>query len=383
MSAIATVRRRVTPELLRGARWSATACWAVALVATTWRDGIPLFRSDVLLWLSAGLAAASIGRRAIWTVLVDVVPLGLVLVVYDQLRGLSDTMGMPTWWHPQLAVDRALFFGREPTVWLQEHLKYPTVQWWDVVVSLCYVSFFFLPYAVAAVLWLRSRRDFWRWSARFVALSFLGFAFFALTPAAPPWAEALCSPAEVAGHPHAPACMDRLPGTAPHGGLLGPMTTWHPGAHPWVERTAVRGLDVLHLHFARAVITAGQGGVDLVAAVPSLHAGGIVLFVIFMWRRVDRWWRPVLVAYPLLMAFTLVYSAEHFLSDVLAGWLAAAVVALAAAAVERRLARPVGAEHPGGGAGPVDTLEVQPSRLLENPCPPLETSPPVTTPSST
>ena len=141
-------------------------------------------------------------------VLLDFLPFAAVLVAYDYLRGFADTMGMPTWWQPQVSVERFLFAGHIPTVWLQEHLKHATAQWWDVAVSLCYISFFFLPYVTAAVMWLRRRADFYRWSLRFVALSFLGFAAFALAPAAPPWAAAKCSAAEVAEPPRQPLLPD-------------------------------------------------------------------------------------------------------------------------------------------------------------------------------
>jgi membrane-associated phospholipid phosphatase len=48
----------------------------------------------------------------------------------------------------------------------------------------------------------------------------------------------------------------------------------------------------------------------------------------FLWTRVHRKWRPLLVAYPLIMAFTLVYSAEHYVVDILLGWALAAVVVM-------------------------------------------------------
>jgi membrane-associated phospholipid phosphatase len=35
---------------------------------------------------------------------------------------------------------------------------------------------------------------------------------------------------------------------------------------------------------------------------------------------VPRWVRPLLAAYPVAMAFALVYTAEHYLVDVLLGW---------------------------------------------------------------
>ena len=133
----------------------------------------------------------------------------------------SDTLGMPTWWHPQIDVDKFLFVGHEPTVWLQEHLKYAHLHWYDVLVALCYFSFFFLPYVTAAVLWLRGRADFYRWSLRFVALSFLGFAFFALIPAAPPWAAARCTRGRGRRPPVQPAVHGLDPAIRPSGGLLG------------------------------------------------------------------------------------------------------------------------------------------------------------------
>ena len=365
--------RWLTDDVLRGVRWGLVGVWVLVFVWQVRVGGVPLFRSDVLLWIAALLVACSVGKRNLLTIVIDFLPFAAVLVAYDYLRGISDTLGMPTWWHPQLDVDKFLFAGHVPTVWLQEHLKHPDVRWYDVVVGLCYCSFFFLPYVVAGVMWLRSRRDFYRWSLRFVALSFIGFGLFALIPSAPPWAAAKCSAADVASHPNNPLCM--YYGDPRPGGLLGPFTTHQPGANPFIDRISTRGFYELHLRFAALVIKAGQGGADAVAAVPSLHLGGTVLFVLFMWSRVNKWWRPLLVAYPLVMTFSLAYSAEHYVSDCLAGALVAVVVHVTATRLERRH------EH---FRGP-DTLESPASRPeppQESPCPPTHPLP-ATTPSST
>jgi membrane-associated phospholipid phosphatase len=227
----------------------------------------------------------------------------------------------------------------------------------------------------AAVLWLRSRKDFYRWSLRFVALSFVGFGLFALIPAAPPWAAAKCTAAQVAGHPYDPPCLSQ-PDGAYKGNLLGTVTGQHAGVAPYVQRMVGRGFGDLNLRFAAAVIKTGQSRFDVVAAVPSLHAGGIMLFTIFMWPRLNRWWRPVLVAYPLFMAFTLVYSAEHYFTDVLAGWLAAALVCLGANRIERGRKRRTPTDRLDPPSDP--PVVIQESEQ----CPP--TSPlPETTPSST
>jgi membrane-associated phospholipid phosphatase len=361
----------VTPGLITWTRWVSIIGWATALAGKYYMDGIPYVRSDLLLWMAIGLAAASIGKRAIWTVVVDFLPLALVLIAYDYLRGISDTLGMPTWWHPQNDVDKFLFGGVQPTVWLQEHFKYPTVQWWDVVATLTYASFFFLPYVTAGVLWLRSRAEFRQWAGRFVALSFLGFGLFALIPAAPPWAAARCTAAEVAKHPSNPLCMAFHPGWVRSGGMLGQVTHERAGAHPYIERLSSRGFSELHLKFAGAVIRTGQSGVDQVAAVPSLHAGGTMLFVVFFWRRSRAWVRAILAAYAVLMCLALTYQAEHYISDVLAGWFCAFAVAAAFGYFERRRKR----------AQPVDTLDGPPhapaptASRMENPCRPIATTP--------
>lgn len=349
-----------TDDVVRGLRWGAVGVWVFLFSRQCYRNGIPYLRSDLLVWIVALLFACSLGKRAVLTVVVDFLPLATVLVAYDYLRGISDTLGMPTWWHPQVDVDKFLFAGHEPTIWLQEHLKHADARWYDVVVAVCYFSFFFLPYVMAGVMWLRSRTDFYRWSLRFVALSFFAFAFFALTPAAPPWAAARCTAAQVAHHPNNPICMSFDGRYVPSGGLLGPFTTHHPGANPWIERISTRGFSELHLRFAAQVINAGQGSADAVAAVPSLHLGGTVLFVIFVWTRVNKRWRPILVAYPVLMTFSLTYAGEHYVADCIAGALAAVLIHVLANRIERWRKH----RHA------PDTLGSSSESTQESPCPP-------------
>ena len=112
-------------------------------------------------------------------------------------------------WHWQADADRWLFFGIMPTVWLQERLKLPQPPWWEIVISSVYMSFFILPYVVAAVLWLRDRREWKAFVKLFVGLSFAALAIYAVLPAAPPWAAARCTAADVEGGPAGPRCMFR------------------------------------------------------------------------------------------------------------------------------------------------------------------------------
>jgi hypothetical protein len=56
-----------------------------------------------------------------------------------------------------------------------------------------------------------------------------------------------------------------------------------------------------------------------VGALPSLHAAWPFLLLLFFWPVAGRW-RALLVAYAFAMALTLVYSADHFVFDILLGW---------------------------------------------------------------
>jgi hypothetical protein len=330
-SSIAVARAEntdVRPQRRRTiARQAAVAVWAVVIVYRTATTGFAFNRELLLLYICSGLIAASIGQgRRVLYVVRDWLPFALVLIAYDLSRGAATLIGRPTLWQWQVDVDRLLFFGTVPTVWLQERLKLPLPPLWEIVISTVYMSFFILPYVVAAVLWLRDRNEWKAFVRLFVGLSLAALVIYAILPAAPPWAAARCTAADVAGGPSGPACMFRPARGAPDGGLLGAMQTSRDGADNWVERIVTRGWGRLNLHSAGALIDQVQSSVNLVAAIPSLHAGLTAAVAAFLWTRVQRKWRPFLVAYVLIMAFTLVYTAEHYVVDILLGWLLAAVV---------------------------------------------------------
>lgn len=320
-------------------RWLAVAVWATVVVYRTATDGFAFNRELLLLYISTGLLAASIGQaRRMFYVIRDWLPFALILIAYDLSRGAADLIGHPTLWHWQADADRWLFGGNMPTVWLQERLKLPEPPWWEVVVSTVYMSFFILPYVVAAALWLRDRDEWKRFVKLFVGLNVAGLVIYALVPAAPPWAAARCTAEDVADGPSGPGCMFRSPRGVPDGGVLGAMQSSHEGANAWIERIVGRGWRVLNFDTATALLDQGQASVNLVAAIPSLHAGATAAIAAFLWTRVRRKWRPLLVAYPLIMAFTLVYTAEHYVIDILLGWALAAAAIFALSRHERRRA---------------------------------------------
>ncbi|MDF3339250.1 phosphatase PAP2 family protein [Mycolicibacterium septicum] len=351
---------------LRILRYVAILVWAVVVVYRTATDGFAFNRELLLLYIATGLLAASIGQgRRMLYVIRDWLPFAVVLAAYDLSRGAATLVGRPTMWHWQVDADRWLFFGTVPTVWLQERLKLLHPPWWEVVISTVYMSFFILPYVVAGVLWLRDREEWKRFVRLFVGLSFAALIIYALLPAAPPWAAARCSADDVDGGPSGPGCMFRSAREAVDGGLLGVMQGGRDGAHEWIERIVTRGWGKLNLHTATALIDQGQASVNLVAAIPSLHAGLTAAVAVFLWNRVNRGWRPVLVAYPLIMAFTLVYTAEHYVVDILLGWALAGAVLFALNRYEARQTRARGSEPAAASVDPMPDpgLEVaDPSR---------------------
>ncbi len=58
-----------------------------------------------------------------------------------------------------------------------------------------------------------------------------------------------------------------------------------------------------------------------VAAIPSLHGAYPVMIAAFFWRRSAGLARSGLALYAAAMAFGLVYAAEHYVVDIVLGWL--------------------------------------------------------------
>lgn len=323
------------PRDLTKIRRLAYVCWAAVVVARVAIFGWSFDLIQLLILICLGLVAASIGRRSVLLVLRDWLPFALILAAYDLSRRAALLIGMPTQWHLAADADRWMFAGHVPTVWLQSQLKSVDVPLWEVLASTVYMSYFIVPIGVATVLWLRNRAAWRRYVVRFVAISFVALIGYILVPAAPPWAAARCTAEQVSEHPSSPACMFDSPADAPDGGLLGVVDPHHLGAAPYVERISTRGWDETHLTAATTAVESGQAGSNLVAAIPSLHAGLTMMVALFLWPLVRARWRIVWAAYALTMAFTLVYTAEHYVFDILIGWAAAAVVLVGAAAGER------------------------------------------------
>jgi hypothetical protein len=283
---------------LRSLRWAAFAVYLVVFVSVAEQRGLPIGRDRVMLWILPALLIACIGRS--WTmaalVFADWIPFGAVLMQYDVSRGWADRDGVVIHYTPQIEADRWLFFGHDPVVFVHEFfyggLAKDAEPWWRLLFDAAYLSHYLVPFVLAGILWARNRRRFLQWSRRFVTLSFVGFATYALFPAAPPW-------------------------MAERDGFLPP------------EVRRENSVLLNHMHVVRNVFEDSRDKFNQVAAVPSLHAAFTVLFAAFLWSRTPRWGRPFLALYPLTMGLALVARGEHYVVDVILGAIYAVGVHLA------------------------------------------------------
>lgn len=270
----------------------ALGLYVLALVLWTAAYGIPVQRELVILWTCGALACVSIGRppREIAQLVLDWLPIVAVLWAYDLTRGAADSWGIGVHLHTMIDFDSFVFGGETPTEWLQDRLYDPgVVHWWDVLFTFVYTSYFLVPFVLAGYLWARDRLAFKRFTRRLVTLSLAGLATYILFPAAPPW-------------------------------MAGEM-----GLIDEVHRTTGKGWEVVSVGTA-SLFSKGQAGSNLVAAVPSLHTAMVTLVALFLWTRVQRRLRPLLLLYPLLMGLTLMATGEHYFFDVVLGWVYAGAV---------------------------------------------------------
>jgi membrane-associated phospholipid phosphatase len=237
-------------------------------------------------------------------------PLSLILLAYllaqwvsapfgDGYTGGTNRLGLTLNVTGPAEADVALF-GAVPSVWLQERLLDGTTRWYDAVAALVYVTHFVSVPLVTALVWFRMRDRFAAWVAAVIAFTVVGVGGYVVYPAAPPW-------------------------LASDLGVIGAVT-----------RVSHVGWDHIGLGFVTELTTSGQGASNPVAAMPSLHAGAPMLVTLFLWVLLSPRWRAALLGYVLVMALTLVYTGEHYVVDVLAGWATAAIAVTVGAAVRRR-----------------------------------------------
>lgn len=265
-----------------------------------------LDRPTILLFVLGGAVIVSWRNPQPWARFVmDWMPLFVILVSYDLIRAQADSLIPRAHLEPQRTIDRWIGGGEAPSVRLQDALfDRNHLHWYDYTLFVVYLTHFVAAFVAGIVLYIVNRDRFRRFAKVVLAFSLVGYATYVVYPAIPPW-------------------------LASREGALAPTTR------------AVHAIwDHLGLEFMEKVFSGNPRYSNPVGALPSEHAAYPLLFLLLFWTLASRRWRVVLVVYTLVMAFALVYLAEHYVTDVLLGWIYAALAFVVVGRIlDRREAR--------------------------------------------
>lgn len=270
--------------------------YSIALLWSIFVWGLPIDRLLVLTWMAVAFGLGTVGRslEEVKQAGRDWIALVAIYIIYDYSRGMADQLGFGvSYVLPR--IDKALFLGRDPNVFLQWHLMKPDVRWYDVLGSIVYMTHFVLPVVPLALLRVRNRVEWQQYVRRFAFLLYGSVAVFMVFPTAPPWMAAKA-------------------------GVTQP-----------IARITGRGWWELNLKTISKTIDRGAAVMNSVAAFPSLHAACALLVTLWLTRNKSWKVRSLALVYPVAMVFTLVYFGEHYVVDAIAGWV---MVGLAWAAAD-------------------------------------------------
>ena len=293
-----------TVEALTPAHYSrreivAGAVFAAAVASELALFGLPLTPERFLI--VPLLAALVLGRAKPYVR--DFLPFLLLILLYEELRGLAHILHPHPYYRPQIRLEQTLFGGHLPSVDLQHWLWTGHLRFYDHVIIVFSSIHFIVPPALAFVFWLKDRGLYRRFVRTYLALSFAGAITFLLYPAAPPWA-------------------------ASRAGVIAPVALISTDG----AGSKVPGGTGLLLH-------------NPYAAIPSLHAGYAMLVFLFVAALVrgSRWRWPITLTaalYPLTMGFCVVYTGNHYVVDLLFGFVFAVAAYVGVPALAHRRALP-------------------------------------------
>lgn len=266
------------------------ACYALLVAALMFRGGLAI-TPDVMA-VALALAAVLLGRGRLF--LRDWLPFVALLLAYELMRGLADDAGFPIHMADLIVVDRLLGLGHLPTQVLQDAFHPASgVDRLAMLATAVYMLHFALPLVTGFVLWAWRRSQFYDFVAALILLSLAAFVTYLLLPAAPPWYA------------------------ASHGALNGPdgrpvIAYLKPGAFETVAEALGFDGNYIYTYAFYGV------GPNAVAAWPSLHIAYPFLTFLVLRRAFGRvgW---LAFGYTLLVAFSVVYTGDHWVHDCIAG----------------------------------------------------------------
>ena len=229
---------------------------------------------DILLVALVPLALLT-GRFITW--LKDWVPFIGLLLGWEAMRSIADTISPTGVHYGSLRPELALFGGHLPEIWLQQLLyNAPFGPLLNKVTAAIDLLHFPAVIAIAFVIWLQGRAIFLLYSGALFLTALAAFAIFVLLPTAPPW-----------------YAME-------HGAISG------------LQHIMVQVMPVKWSGYYQAL------NPNPVAANPSLHAAfPLVGFLSLL--RLRSWLAWPLLAWCVAVWFSIVYLGEHYILDIVCG----------------------------------------------------------------
>jgi membrane-associated phospholipid phosphatase len=239
-----------------------------------------------------GLGAVLLGRGRLF--LRDWLPFVALLLAYELMRGLADNVGSPVHIADMINVERLVSLGQVPTELLQSAL-HPAlgVDLIAEVATVVYMLHFALPLATGFVLWVGRRTHYYDFVAALIVLSLSAFVTYVIMPTAPPWYAAQVG---MLNGPDGQAVISYL----------------KPGAFDTLAKAFGFAGDYIYTYTFYGVNPNGF------AAWPSLHVAYPFLTFLVLRRAFGRigW---LAFAYTVLVAFSVMYTGDHWIIDCIGG----------------------------------------------------------------
>jgi len=115
--------------------------YALGLGGMIYLKGLYLSEDRYFLILLVPAALLGLTRRYI----LDFLPFIALMLGYEELRGVAHIIRPDPYYAPQIDIDKFLFNGTIPTVWLQEKLWSGHVEWWQKVLDVLLHLHFIVP----------------------------------------------------------------------------------------------------------------------------------------------------------------------------------------------------------------------------------------------
>lgn len=214
-------------------------------------------------------------------------PFYFVIFFYDLFRGIADDLAAGVNMSLLPGIERSLFGGIIPTVWLQESLGSIANGVLGTILTFFYFGHFILPVATLYLLWRKNLQVFRVGISTIALVSLLGFLTFLLFPAAPPWMAST------------------------------------EGVIPEVDRLIIFHLNRLFSSNTLPLYYLALSPND-VAPFPALHASYPMVLFLLSNKYFPRF-KWFFLANVAIVSFTVILFAEHYVVDVVAGWVYALI----------------------------------------------------------